>query len=443
MTWAPNALHCFSCGVAFLLPQSFCACAPEMGLLGRQRGAQAGNPGSSATFGGAGASAGVGGTISGDGGLSGTSVSRTLTGGNGGVGGTFTSGTSVVGDGGMSGTDGGGAAGETGSVCNPACVNPHGVTSCASGECVPVCTSDYDDCDGTPQNGCETDLLSDPNHCGKCFAACPASEGTPTCDAGKCGVACDMSGTFALMITAPVTWSSTNTYVSPGSGTFTFWLRLKASHAGSSVSGLFTECGRVTPAFRISLVNEPCHFDFDDSLFDNEVLPVVAATISLGGSSPGSPLSMPTIALLMGTEMSDPLAGSWPGEASEVISLDADGDGHPGVTATYENASPYYYPHTAAVLNSPRAARAYVAMRLRFSLNGTLTSCSASSGSATVTSVDSRIIGCRLQSGTECSSTQSNFLDGNAIDYYVFNAATYALVKVADDATCADTRAAF
>ncbi|HMA95509.1 MAG TPA: hypothetical protein VKP30_22625 [Polyangiaceae bacterium] len=445
MTWAPTELRCFSCGVAFLLPQAFCACAPEMGILGGQRGAQAGNTGSNANAksGAAGSSAEVGGTAKGSGGVSSAPVSHTFTGGNGGVSDTFASGTAAAGNGGVSGTSDGGAAGETGIICTPTCINPHGFTSCASGGCVPACSSGYDDCDGTPENGCETDLSSDPNHCGKCFNVCPAGEGTAACNTGKCSVACDMSGTFALMISAPVTWSSANTYVSPGSGTFTFWLRLKGTQVGSSVNGLVTECGRITPAFRISLVNEPCLFNLPDSLFEDEVLPTVAATVSLGGSSPSSSLTLSTIALLMGTEMADPLAGSWPEEASGIISLDMDGDGHPGVTATYEDASPYYYPHTAATLNSARAARAYVAMRLRFSLDGALTSCAESSGSASVTSVDSRIIGCQLQSGAECSNSQANFLDGNAIDYYVFNAATYTLTKVADDATCADVRAAF
>src|SRR5512145_524257 len=173
MTWAPTELRCFSCGVAFLLPQSFCACAPEMGILGGQRGAQAGNTGfnANATSGAVGSIAEVGGTASGSGGVSGAPVSHTFTGGNGGASITFASGTSAAGNGGVSGTSDSGAAGETGIICTPTCINPHGVTSCVSGGCVPACSSGYDDCDGTPENGCETDLSSDPNHCGRCFTA--------------------------------------------------------------------------------------------------------------------------------------------------------------------------------------------------------------------------------------------------------------------------------
>jgi serine/threonine protein kinase len=38
---------------------------------------------------------------------------------------------------------------------------------------IAVCYRGYDDCDGHPENGCETLLRTDVNHCGSCSAACP------------------------------------------------------------------------------------------------------------------------------------------------------------------------------------------------------------------------------------------------------------------------------
>jgi hypothetical protein len=64
------------------------------------------------------------------------------------------------------------------------------------------CAEGYADCDGDPETGaagCETNLLTDPRHCGSCQAApCPRgtastatnSNGNPVCDFGRCSVEC-------------------------------------------------------------------------------------------------------------------------------------------------------------------------------------------------------------------------------------------------------------
>ncbi|HEY3236315.1 MAG TPA: hypothetical protein VGJ84_16480, partial [Polyangiaceae bacterium] len=52
--------------------------------------------------------------------------------------------------------------------CGVKCTNDHGNTSCvpASGGCVPSCNTGYKDCDGNPNNGCETNTDNDKNNCG-------------------------------------------------------------------------------------------------------------------------------------------------------------------------------------------------------------------------------------------------------------------------------------
>ncbi|HOX47256.1 MAG TPA: hypothetical protein PK668_26925 [Myxococcota bacterium] len=69
-------------------------------------------------------------------------------------------------------------------VCNRACTNAHGSTACVSTSCVPTCSGTYRDCDGEPWDGCETNVLDNPQHCGSCDEICGG--GTSYC----CGSTC-------------------------------------------------------------------------------------------------------------------------------------------------------------------------------------------------------------------------------------------------------------
>jgi RHS repeat-associated protein len=75
-------------------------------------------------------------------------------------------------------------------TCGTACTNAHGTTSCTAGACVPVCAQGWADCDGNPDNGCETPLDTVQN-CGACGAQCNFTNGfgncsTYTCQFGGC-----------------------------------------------------------------------------------------------------------------------------------------------------------------------------------------------------------------------------------------------------------------
>src|SRR5262249_36238602 len=71
---------------------------------------------------------------------------------------------------------------------------------CDPGKCrVSSCAEGYDDCDGDPANGCETDLAK-PTSCGSCTRNCPSD--AKLCDHGHCATACsvgtiDCSGSCA------------------------------------------------------------------------------------------------------------------------------------------------------------------------------------------------------------------------------------------------------
>jgi len=327
-------------------------------------------------------------------------------------------------------------------ACGTACTNAHGATSCNASACVPSCSTGWGDCDASRPNGCETQLNSTTN-CGTCGNVCPAvTGGTPICNAGICGAACNLTGTWALKITSATTWPN-DTYISGGTGNHVFWLRMTATQSGNTVTESLIECGRKVPDFSATMVSETYGFSLMTSLFDHAppYLPASSATLTLGNTSPGASVSQPLTAFLMGTTLSNPTTATWPNAASGLTQVDMDADGDPGVRVTYLGGGGYSHPRVSASLFATRAVYPYVASRLVFSLQGTLSSCTQASGPATVTHIDTRIFGCELESGSNCNGSQAGFLDTNCVNYAV-GSSTYTLLKIANGAACAAVRAA-
>ena len=74
-------------------------------------------------------------------------------------------------------------------ACNSPCPNgPNGTTVCDNGQCTLNCNSGFGDCDGNVVNGCETDLNGSLAHCGACGEPCSPQNGTGMCTAGSCQV---------------------------------------------------------------------------------------------------------------------------------------------------------------------------------------------------------------------------------------------------------------
>jgi hypothetical protein len=274
-----------------------------------------------------------------------------------------------------------------------------------------------------------------------CGRTCPANGGTAVCQSGVCNTICDLSGTWALKMSVAGTWPNA-TYIRGGSGTFQFWMKLQGTHTGNSIAATLTECGRYVPDFSATMVSETYNYGYPNSLFDGNFLPSSSTTITLGSSSPGATFALPLSATQMGVNMANPISGTWPSAASGLTSVDTDGDGHPGVTAMYSNAGSLEYPRTSTSFIATRADLPYAASRVSFSLSGSVTSCTQSSGSGTFTHIDTRIFGCRRDTGAQCSASDANFLDQNCLNYNMPSTATYTLVKVANGASCATIRAA-
>lgn len=77
-------------------------------------------------------------------------------------------------------------------ACGVVCpTRAHSRPYCERSVCLLRCDQGWDDCDGDPANGCETDL-SNPNNCGRCNNSCPSRDHSRrTCVNAQCGIACD------------------------------------------------------------------------------------------------------------------------------------------------------------------------------------------------------------------------------------------------------------
>ena len=75
-------------------------------------------------------------------------------------------------------------------ACGTVCENENGSTRCVDGECRPTCGDGFDDCDGNPENGCETDLATTLDDCGACGARCNPANAVGACIEGVCEAGC-------------------------------------------------------------------------------------------------------------------------------------------------------------------------------------------------------------------------------------------------------------
>lgn len=73
-------------------------------------------------------------------------------------------------------------------ACGHACVTPDATPACVGGKCqIATCDPGYTDCNMDPSDGCEAQLQTDPQNCGKCQHACGVGE---SCQMGMCGDFC-------------------------------------------------------------------------------------------------------------------------------------------------------------------------------------------------------------------------------------------------------------
>jgi len=72
--------------------------------------------------------------------------------------------------------------------CGKACAYANASASCTAGVCqIAACTAGYGDCNGNPSDGCEQ-RLNDNAHCGQCGKTCALANAAVSCSSGSCAV---------------------------------------------------------------------------------------------------------------------------------------------------------------------------------------------------------------------------------------------------------------
>jgi hypothetical protein len=243
-----------------------------------------------------------------------------------------------------------------------------------------------------------------------------------------------------------VSWPGT-TGLQAGSGTVHIWSRSALTFAGTKVTGEVSPCGSMIPPLTKTAIagGGQVQTVFPDNIWDSTAMPKVQASGSISGFDIGSTISMDPIASAVGLTMGNPGTDPWPAQASAVKGVDHDGDGKKGITGVPRTDAGFTAPPLDLVgalnPNGPRADAVYVATRTVIQLAGKRDTCTTASGTATVSKLDSHVIGCHVKGAAECTQAQSDFVDQNQPKFTV-KSATYKMVQVADNATCSDVRAA-
>ena len=132
---------------------------------------------------------------------------------------------------------------------------------------------------------------------------------------------------------------------------------------------------------------------------------------------------------------------TWPTANTGIMgTVDADGDGTPGLTAAPRTGGGFVAPPTS-ILQTSRVDKVYLATRNSTSVMLTRTACDEFSGTVTFTHFDNHVMGCHVMGGQECTAAEATFVDNNRTIFQV-SSATNQIKTVPDNATCADVRAA-
>ena len=82
-------------------------------------------------------------------------------------------------------------------TCGNVCVVPNGIGGCAGGSCyIAACNAGFSNCDGQASNGCEINTQTSSNNCGSCGTVCSIPNGIAGCSGGNCIIAACNTGYY-------------------------------------------------------------------------------------------------------------------------------------------------------------------------------------------------------------------------------------------------------
>jgi hypothetical protein len=261
------------------------------------------------------------------------------------------------------------------------------------------------------------------------------------------GNTCNLTGAWALKITATVSWAATGVVGAGTNQTVNFWALIQGTESGTTLSGTIVPCGIMLPDFMSFVGGLTYGVTFpNNTIFDSGDLTPVSASLTVSSTAPGATLTTAAEANLIGINFANPATAAWPNLATaQADQVDADKDGNPGVTAIPKSGSPYS-PIPVQLIPTVYADQLYFTLRSVISLNGTLSTCTTASGNATVSHLDNHIIGCRTMAadggvGTNCTGAEAMFADMNS-PALTASSAKFTASMLTTAATCPNVRAA-
>jgi hypothetical protein len=251
---------------------------------------------------------------------------------------------------------------------------------------------------------------------------------------------CDPGGTWAVQFQTNVKWpdneymGTTLVILNAGSGSQTLRMLSKRTYDASTkkVTDSATICSVTLPKFMA--VTGAIQLVFPDSVFDTKPIPAMLTYTLSASPGVGTTFQSDAGQILVGA-MGLSVTDQWP-VPTAIMSVDADGDGNPGITAQ-ENGS-----GVPVVAVGSTADRVYVAFRSVAKLSGTTNSCDRMSGAIDLQSVDQSILGCRIKGGTsDCAADEVKFVNDNSPRWMPDAASTITMQRVSEGAACKDVRA--
>jgi hypothetical protein len=239
-----------------------------------------------------------------------------------------------------------------------------------------------------------------------------------------------LNGNWALRVDASVNWNGTLKFQG-GSGTVVLWSRIVRTESATEQKDVAVPCGMTFPDFQDR--NQKYGIYFPDSLFTN-TLPSSTSGFSLSTNAAGGTFqSLGPSATFLGMNPLNPPSASWPSR-NALSSVDQDGDHSPGVTALTKTGNGY------ALLPLLGYDKIFLSLRHLATFNGTLDTCDALHGSATVSAIDWYAVGCHTNGGN-CDSLESGLFDDQWIRYKP-GSATFKMQRLPSTATCTDVKSA-
>ncbi len=379
-------------------------------------------------------------------------------------------------------------AGTANCHANATCTNTTGSFTCACnagyvGNGTTVCNN-LNECT-TGQHNCSPNAT--------CTDANPPQRFTCACNLGYTGNGqtctfqfCDLNGTWGLRGRITTSWQNLRANVFPNpiilqAGTFTadVWEKRRLTYDGTTLTTEIQMCGATYPDAHNPTLNETYGAYIPFGIWDT-LSYQAPFNITITNAKAATPFNVPTRGYLFGVRLPNADGtGAWPGPGALTADCatgsppcwsndDADGwaggtqwSRPPTQTSTIYSQAYDYPPSAPQVIVSRRVACSHVASRSLYSMAGTVNSCTQITGTMSVGSIDQRLHSCRraynnnsevncatnrdVPTGNTlpaCSASDAQGLDASIEDVVEsVDAATFSMVKVANNADCAAVRA--